>query len=129
MLRTTANTLAAGLLLLGLLDSLEVILPTRAIDGSKLWDYWVLWSKRGFYMNQSVNGDLAGYMNQERLKSSGRLKNGEILQSAFRWCVVVRVPYDGFRPSIGGGQSSANIFMVKETFPSNIPTTQSFVTS
>ena len=33
MLRTTANTLAAGLLLLGLLDSLEVILPTRAIDG------------------------------------------------------------------------------------------------
>lgn len=35
MLRTTANTLAAGLLFLGLLHSLEVIAPGRAIDGKQ----------------------------------------------------------------------------------------------
>lgn len=35
MLRTTATTLAAGLLFLGLLHSLEVIAPGRAIDGKQ----------------------------------------------------------------------------------------------
>lgn len=35
MLRTTANTLATGLLFLGLLHSLEVIAPGRAIDGKQ----------------------------------------------------------------------------------------------
>lgn len=35
MLRTAANTLATGLLFLGLLHSLEVIAPGRAIDGKR----------------------------------------------------------------------------------------------
>lgn len=37
MLRTTANMLATGLLFLGLLHSLEVIAPGRAIDGKQSW--------------------------------------------------------------------------------------------
>lgn len=37
MLRTVANMLATGLLFLGLLHSLEVFAPARAVDGKQSW--------------------------------------------------------------------------------------------
>lgn len=37
MLRTVANMLVTGLLFLGLLHSLEVIAPARAVDGKQSW--------------------------------------------------------------------------------------------